>query len=502
MNGGPGAFWPEVEGPTKGFVDVIDQYQDIGVRSIRFHDNCGAGDMTQFFPIPDPLNIPDPRDENNYYWTETDKQFQKVVDGGFSCQLQLGQGWRNMASWAPFEQMKLIGYQLNPDNPTNYWPNFNEISRKVAPELFIKFLEHIWKKWNIEPNEDCYVEFWNEPNIQTINTVPLCPDALTCSDSDFLNTKFLNYEWDGTPLEFFELFAIYSKEIKTLYPKVKIGGPALWNPGADSVQHPCNKRWMDLFFDYVKKNNVKMDFICWTLYSDNPDDFIRNYTIIQTYLDDIGYSHTEQVISEYAINFGTETTLPNGRVIPNSLLAIGAATATSLWITLQKLDNLKDAFYYRGNDGPFVPNGVGFPIILTEDGTTITSTHVDNFGQAGVGMIHGNGELKPTAMAFKLWSKMADLNQLDFDEVIDYQLPYGGKIYLLAAKGKDCELVMLGSYINELSNMKATLSLKIKGEKALIDTVLDDRIANEEIHNTQNIWVQANTAFLITIVTD
>lgn len=501
VNGGPGAFWPDIAGPSRGFVDVIRQYQKIGVRGIRFHDYFGAGDMTQYFPLDGSGKLPDPKDENNYYWEETDRQFSKIIKGGFAYQLQLGQGWRNMASWAPFPEMELEGYQLNPENPTRFWPNFNEISRKLAPDLFIKFLDHIWTKWEIEPDENCYVEFWNEPNIQTINTVPLCPDLLRCSDEEFVNTTFRNYEWDGTPLEFYQLFEVYAKSIKERYPKVKIGGPALWNPGANPTQYPCNQRWIELFFNYVKQYNVPMDFICWTLYTDNPEDFETNYTIIQSHLDRIGYTQTQQIISEYAINFGNKTTLPDGTVMPNSLLAKGAAIATSLWIGLQEFDNLKMAYYYRGNDGPFVPDGAGFPIMLTKDGDTITNPNPSNFGPAGVGMFHGNGKRKPVARAFKLWSKMADLIRLNPDDYVTSRVPYDGKLYLLAGENDDKDLIILGSYRNDLSTLKASFSIKdTRAKGAVMETVLDNKVNREKIHDLQNIWVQPNRAFLITVL--
>ena len=51
VNAGPGAFWPDTEGPSHGFKDVTEQYQDIGVGIIRVSDFFGAGDMMNYFPI-------------------------------------------------------------------------------------------------------------------------------------------------------------------------------------------------------------------------------------------------------------------------------------------------------------------------------------------------------------------------------------------------------------------------------------------------------------------
>ncbi len=501
INGGPGAFWPNAAGPTKGFVDVSKQYQKIGVRRIRFHDYFGAGDMMQFFPLNGSKNVPDLNNEDNYYWKETDRQFCKIRDGGFDCLIQVGQGWRNMASWAPFEGMELEGYQLNPQKPTKFWPNINQIARQVAPDLFIKYLDHIW---SLDPdhNGDRYVEFWNEPNIQSINTVPPSQAPNPYNDKEFLNTKFRNYEWDGTPLQFYELFECCAKAIKRQYCArgIKIGGPALWNPGADS---PVNLKWIELFFDHIRVHKVPMDFISWSLYSDEPDEFTKNYKFIQYHLDRIGYCDTQQVISEYAILFNNKTTLPDGREIPNSLLAKGAAIATSIWIRLQEFSNLAMAYYYRGNDGPFVPNGVGFPILLEQKCGQITNPNPNNFGPTGVGMFHGNGKKKPVARAFKLWSNMAHLKRLDPRDVITCKVPYSGRLYLLAGENNknENEWIILGSYRNDLSTLNASIAISDTTVKcAVIETVLDDKVVTEEINDPQalqNIQIEPNRAFHI-----
>ena len=102
INGGPGAFWPEAAGPTHGFASVTEQYREIGVQYIRVHDFFGAGDMMNYFPVTDADNLPDVDDPNSYYWVETDKQLANIREGGFQLHIGLGQGWRNMASWALF----------------------------------------------------------------------------------------------------------------------------------------------------------------------------------------------------------------------------------------------------------------------------------------------------------------------------------------------------------------------------------------------------------------
>lgn len=508
VNAGPGAFWPDVEGPSYGFKDVTEEYKDLGVNIIRVSDYFGAGDMMNYFPIHGSARIPDPGDSKNYYWAETDKQIAKIKNGGFDIHLRLGQSWRNMASWAPYEGMPLEGYQLNPDNNVHFWPNISEISKKVQPELFLTFLDHFLKQWKSSNTNQVYVEFWNEPNIQSINTVPtdVSPDI---SNNEFLNTKFTNYEWDGTPLEFYQLFEICAKAIKKQFPKLKIGGPAIWNPmgGYGPIDKdnpfPFNQRWIKLFFDHVKENQVPMDFICWNVYSDNPEDYAKNYQLIQDHLDRIGYHETQQMLTEYAIRFDNTTQLPNGVNVSNTEIAKGAAIATSLWIGFQHLPNLQMTYYNRGSDGPYIPGGAGFPIMVKKDSLgNIVNASPNSFGTSGIGLLKGNGEYKPLAHAHKFWKNMANLTPLDPNEVLEYNVPYDAKLHLLAGKNDNGEIIILGAFRNEFSNMKATLKLPDNVKSAMIETVLDEGVDQKEITDPkalQNIWIQPNRTFQLTL---
>ena len=507
VNAGPGAFWPDTKGPSYGFTDVTEQYKDIGVRTIRISDFFGAGDMMNYFPI-EGTSIPDPNDPNNYYWTETDKQLAKIKEGGFDVHIRLGQSWRNMASWAPYKGMPLEGYQLNADQPINFWPNIAKISKELQPELFLEFLDHFLVQWNIPATEEVYVEFWNEPNIESINTVPTIalPDI---SDEEFLNTTFNNYEWDGTPLEFYQLYETCAKAIKKRYPNIKIGGPAIWNPegGKGPIDaknpFPFNQRWIHLFFDYVKANEVPMDFICWNVYADDPEAYKTAYTSVQGHLDRIGYKETTQIITEYAIRFDNKTTLSNGQQVSNTLLAKGAAIATSLWIGFQELPNLEMTYYNRGSDGPYIPNGAGFPIMVKKEADGIVNTSPNSFGTAGIGLLNGDGSYKPIAHAHKLWKQMADLVPISPDKYLTYNIPYRGELHLLAGERDEKKIVILGSFRNDFSNMKATLALPVNIKSAILKTILNDGVETIVIDNPrdlQNIWIQPNNAFQLTLI--
>jgi hypothetical protein len=55
----------------------------------------------------------------------------------------------------------------------------------------------------------------------------------------------------------------------------KIGGPAITAP---------YKNWVDIFLDYVAKNNLRIDFYSWHRYSAEPEKFLEDVNMVDTWL--------------------------------------------------------------------------------------------------------------------------------------------------------------------------------------------------------------------------
>ena len=102
--------------------------------------------------------------------------------------------------------------------------------------------------------------------------------------------------------EYAELYVVASNHLKSRFPHLKIGGPAI------SVT-PCefNAWWMEDFLKVLKKNGKKvpMDFFSWHCYNKNPYIFGNQAIELRKYLDNAGYAETELILDEwnYLIDF-------------------------------------------------------------------------------------------------------------------------------------------------------------------------------------------------------
>lgn len=86
-----------------------------------------------------------------------------------------------------------------------------------------------------------YWEIWNEPD----------------------NPVF----WEnGTPEQYFEMYACAAKKIKALDPTLKVGGPAL------ALLNEQGLVFAEKFLAYVKENNLPLDFFSWHAVNESVDE--------------------------------------------------------------------------------------------------------------------------------------------------------------------------------------------------------------------------------------
>lgn len=101
-------------------------------------------------------------------------------------------------------------------------------------DLIHKFAEHLIERYGKEEVEEWPFEVWNEPN--------------------------LNFFFDGTQEQYFELYEHTARALKSVDDKLKTGGPAT---SANS--------WIPQFISYCKENDVPLDFVSTHHYpSDDP----------------------------------------------------------------------------------------------------------------------------------------------------------------------------------------------------------------------------------------
>ena len=128
--------------------------------------------------------------------------------------------------------------------------------------------------WNIE-----YWEIWNEPDLD--------PD-------DSPNKRC----WGGTKAEFFDLYEITARHLKTHFPNLKIGGPAIAG----------KREWGAEFIRYVAEHKVPIDFFSWHRYARTPEIIIELCRFWRQTLDENGLTECESILNEwnYVRNWNSE----------------------------------------------------------------------------------------------------------------------------------------------------------------------------------------------------
>ena len=118
-----------------------------------------------------------------------------------------------------------------------------------------------------------YWEIWNEPDLDQKDdrwkTDPRC--------------------WAGTMEQFDELYVVTARHLKSCFPDLKIGGPALANP----------RKYGPDFLAYVKKAGAPMDFFSWHIYHFKPEYIAKDVVKVREMLDTAGFAGVESILNEW-----------------------------------------------------------------------------------------------------------------------------------------------------------------------------------------------------------
>lgn len=115
-----------------------------------------------------------------------------------------------------------------------------------------------------------YWEIWNEPDLDS-------------DDSDNKRT------WGGTKAQFFELYATAAKYLKSKFPHLKIGGPAL----------AYDREWANDFLKEMARREVPIDFFSWHIYATEPEAIFNRSVQIKELLVNYGYGNAESILNEW-----------------------------------------------------------------------------------------------------------------------------------------------------------------------------------------------------------
>ena len=177
-------------------------------------------------------------------------------------------------------------------------------------------------KWNI-----VYWEIWNEAD-------------LDCENGRW---KTNPRTWGGPEEEFFKFYATAAKHLKSRFPHLKIGGPA--NAGRFD--------WATRFFEYMKANEVPLDFFSWHIYSNISSRIAEKCRKAREKMDKYGYEKAENILNEWNYVDGwTDQWVYSLRVMSGDLNLKSAAFSASVMNACQN-EPLDMLMYYdaRVNSG-------------------------------------------------------------------------------------------------------------------------------------------------------
>lgn len=249
-NGGP---WHKRHANDQYRSNFAD-YKAARIPYSRNHDSaiCGtyggpySHDITRIFPNFDA----DPYSPDSYDFACTDEAILVALDAGTQTFFRLGQTIEH--------QIKKHG--TIPPKDFHKWA--------VICEHIIRHYNEGWADGlhlNIE-----YWEIWNEPDLD--------PD-------DSTNKRC----WGGTQAQFFDFYEIAAKHLKSRFPHLKIGGPAL----------ASKEPWADEFLCEMRKRQVEIDFFSWHIYCTYPEKMAAKAERIRALLDKHGYLRAESILNEW-----------------------------------------------------------------------------------------------------------------------------------------------------------------------------------------------------------
>ena len=255
----------------EGLPNLVSQYKDLNVSQVRTHDFMGPTEIDSKFEesnnnlawlIPDPAQragvvqagnasiiFPDPKADpenpKSYNFGPTDTVIAAIRQSGAEVYYRIGRSW---------------GANINPPADFDKYAN-------VVKHIALHY-NHGWADGfhdNIR-----YWEFWNEPE------------------------GF----WSGTPAQFYSLYEKTARALKSIDPKLRVGG--------DAVAFPSNPGpYREGFIDYCSKHKVPLDFYSWHMYADrsaDPYDPIRLANQIREILDSRDFTRTESILSEWNLS--------------------------------------------------------------------------------------------------------------------------------------------------------------------------------------------------------
>ena len=247
----------------------FEDYKAARIPFARTHDsiNCVSGgahtcDISAIFPNFDA----DETDPKNYDFVFTDHYLDNIRRAGTEVFFRLGQTIEH----GPKK------YGVLPPKDYAKWARICEHVIRHYNEGWGWAIDREHTTANIAWSNQfniVYWEIWNEADLDSSDGAlprnPLC--------------------WGGTVTNFFEFFEIAAKHLKSKFPALKIGGPALSG----------NMAWGERFLRYCRDKAVPLDFFSWHIYATEPKHIADRCVNTRKLMDKYGFEKVESILNEW-----------------------------------------------------------------------------------------------------------------------------------------------------------------------------------------------------------
>ena len=229
----------------------IYEFKMAGIPYARTHDSSfypsygleHTVDVAFVFPNFDA----DPTDPQNYDFTCTDHYVKMIEAAGTKVFYRLGHRIEH----------EVKKYGTLPPRDFHKWA--------VICEHIIRHYTEGWA--NGMTCDMPYWEIWNEPDLNRDESA----NKLT---------------WGGTKAQFFEFYHIAATHLKTCFPHLKIGGPAIAG----------NLEWAE---EFLAQLNAPLDFFSWHVYAHTAEKVVDRAQKVRALLDKYGFTETESILNEW-----------------------------------------------------------------------------------------------------------------------------------------------------------------------------------------------------------
>ena len=265
--------------PLLGAKDTLFHYlTEAGIPYSRLHDVGGMFGAGVFVDIPNVFRDFD-ADETlpeSYDFTFTDLLIKQLLDAGCIPFYRLGVTIENY--------MEHKAYRINPPKDFYKWARICEHVISHYNEGWADGFHYGLEYW----------EIWNEPE----NRKP--------------ETR-LNQMWTGTKEQFFELYDVAAKHLKSVFgDSIKVGGfascgfyagledPELKGYPEYTTGNEYRVEFAHRFLEYIQKSGAPLDFFSWHSYY-GVKDTVKIERYCRRLLEKYGFDHVPDILNEWNV---------------------------------------------------------------------------------------------------------------------------------------------------------------------------------------------------------